>query len=219
MNDKIIDDVNKVNVDKYKHSSSWSSFFGVLFVLLVIFTFIGYMFIAALNNHLLDNYLFVKQKEITTTSSTTSTTLPNTTSTTVTLPNDKQLLFINHVDKLVKNTKYCSIKDYSDDNELYIVCDNYKIIFNQKEKQVDKIEIAVTVIENNSIVLESAGDPIYVREDKLLSEENIKKLDDLVANSIDDILNKDKQKEISEKEEHILNFIKKQELIENTTDL
>ena len=217
MNDKIIDDVNKVNVDKYRHSSSWSSFFGVLFVLLVIFTFIGYMFIAALNNHLLDNYLFVKQKEITTTSSTTSTTLPNTAFTT--LSNDKQLLFINHVDKLVKNTKYCSIKDYSDDNELYIVCDNYKIIFNQKEKQVDKIEIAVTVIENNSIVLESAGDPIYVREDKLLSEENIKKLDDLVANSIDDILNKDKQKEISEKEEHILNFIKKQELIENTTDL
>ena len=53
----------------------------------------------------------------------------------------------------------------------------------------------------------------------MLSEENIKKLDDLVANSIDDILNKDKQKEISEKEEHILNFIKKQELIENTTDL
>ena len=216
MNDKIIDDVNKVNVDKYRHSSSWSSFFGVLFVLLVIFTFIGYMFIAALNNHLLDNYLFVKQKEITTTSSTTSTTLPNTAFTT--LSNDKQLLFINHVDKLVKNTKYCSIKDYSDDNELYIVCDNYKIIFNQKEKQVDKIEITVTVIENNSIVLESAGDPIYVREDKLLSEENIKKLDDLVANSIDDILNKDKQKEISEKE-HILNFIKKQELIENTTDL
>lgn len=154
-----------------------------------------------------------------TTSSFTLTTLSNTTSNTVTLSNDKQLLFINHVDKLVKNTKYCSIKDYSDDNELYIVCDNYKIIFNQKEKQVDKIEIAVTVIENNSIVLESAGDPIYVREDKLLSEENIKKLDDIVANSIDDILNKDKQKEISEKEEHILNFIKKQELIENTTDL
>ena len=59
MNDKIIDDVNKVNVDKYKHSSSWSSFFGVLFVLLVIFTFIGYMFIAALNNHLLDNYIML----------------------------------------------------------------------------------------------------------------------------------------------------------------
>lgn len=214
MNDKMkmIDDTNNINVDKNNNLS------GSLLIIIVIFLgmFIGIdiQFIRVLDEH-----VFSQQKEITTTSSFTLTTLSNTTSNTVTLSNDKQLLFINHVDKLVKNTKYCSIKDYSDDNELYIVCDNYKIIFNRKEKQVDKIEIAVTVIENNSIVLESAGDPIYVREDKLLSEENIKKLDDIVANSIDDILNKDKQKEISEKEEHILNFIKKQELIENTTDL
>lgn len=212
MNDKMTDDTNNVNVKENNNLS------GSLLIIIAIF--LG-MFIAICIQfiHLINKHLSNQQKEIATTSSSTPTTLSNTTSTTVTLPNDKQLLFINHVDKLVKNTKYCSIKDYSDDNELYIVCDNYKIIFNQKEKQVDKIEIAVTVIENNSIVLESAGDPIYVREDKLLSEENIKKLDDLVANSIDDILNKDKQKEISEKEEHILNFIKKQELIENTTDL
>ena len=191
MNDKMTDDTNNVNADKHNNSS------GSLLIIIVIFLgmFIGmFIGIGIQFIRVLDKHVFSQQKEIATTSYSTSTTLPNTILTT--LPNDKQLLFINHVDKLVKDIKYCSIKDYSDDNELYIVCDNYKIIFNQKEKQVDKIEIAVTVIQDNSIVLESAGDPIYVREDKLLSEENIKKLDDLVANSIDDILNKDKQKEL-----------------------
>ena len=205
------DDTNNINVDKNNNLSG--SLLIIIVIFLGMFIGIGIQFI-----HILDKHVFSQQKEIAPTSYSTSTTLPNTASAAVTLPNDKQLLFINHVDKLVKDTQYCSIKDYSDDNELYIVCDNYKIIFNQKEKQVDKIEIAVTVIENNSIVLESAGDPIYVREDKLLSEENIKKLDDIVANSIDDILNKDKQKEISEKEEHILNFIKKQEKLTVNND-
>lgn len=149
------DDTNNINVDKNNNLS------GSLLIIIVIFLgmFIG---ICIQFIRVLDEHVFSQQKEITTTSSSIPTTLSNTTSNTVTISNDKQLLFINHVDKLVKNIKYCSIKDYSDDNELYIVCDNYKIIFNQKEKQVDKIEIAVTVIENNSIVLESAGDPIYV---------------------------------------------------------
>lgn len=212
MNDKITDDRNNVNVEKNNNLSG--SLLIIIAIFLGMFIAIDIQFI-----HVIDKHLFNQQKEIATTSSSTSAILSNTTSTTVTLPNDKQLLFINHVDKLVKDIKYCSIKYYSDDNELYIVCDNYKIIFNQKEKQVDKIEIAVTVIQDNSIVLESAGDPIYVREDKLLSEENIKKLNNIVANSIDNILNNNKKKEISEKEEHILNFIKKQEAIENTTDL